>query len=188
MFKLFLFAIIVSTSATSITPVSTVAAEDFKLFVNNSQVLNGGSLSIPCGSIVHFDIIQSSDSTVSVDLTGRNDAAMNLSGKLVQFNTAYNPGTYNPKITSGQVTKRFQLAVDKDDPNWWLNIPSLSWQLLILTIFMLFFLFGGLRDLFKKLVEVMTELVKKSQTYGAKAPDGPQLFPARQRIELTNAI
>jgi len=162
--KFFLFAIIFSVSVASMVLVPAQAASDFKLFVNNSQVLNGGSLSIPCGGITHFDIIQSSDSPVSVDLTGRNDAIMNLSGKVIHFNTAYNPGKYNPKVTSGQVTKEIQLAVDQDEEKSWPNIASLSWQLLILIIFLILFVFGGLGDVFKKLVDVMTDTVKRSKS------------------------
>jgi hypothetical protein len=118
---------------------SIAVGEDFKLFVNNSQVLDNGQLSVASGSLVNFEILQTSNLPVYLDPTGYKDIIHNLSGNPPKFSTAYYPGTYNPTITVGNLTKKFQLTVGQKKTDWTTLLPPLYWPLAALLVFIVLF-------------------------------------------------
>lgn len=133
-------------------------AAGFKVFINNSPVDTGSSVTIPEGGAVIFEIRKTSDLPIELDLTGHGDLVHTLLGKKARFETTYAPGNYNPKIVIGDKTKNFMLSVKKSDSSSLQIIPQIAWPLVSLLLFICLFFFGGLKDLLKRFSPVALQI------------------------------
>lgn len=145
-------AIIILSAAIVLISVASQAniatADDVKLFVNNSRVLDGGTATVSSGTVVNFEVLQTSNLPVRLDPTGQNDIVYNLSGNPSSFSTSYNSGTYNPTVKVGDATKKFQLTVDQQRVDWLELVPPVSWPIVTLVVFAC--LFPSLRGLLSR--------------------------------------
>lgn len=134
------------------------ANDKFNVFVNNQLVSNGESISVSNGASVTYEIQKTSDLPVRLDPTGKNAISFSFQENLTRFTTTYNPGQYSPIVAVGESIKHFKLNVDKGSIDWILLLPKVIWPITLLLIFLVIFIWGGLRDLLSRLTTAEVEI------------------------------